>query len=366
MALSVTQTPIKTINTYDSKAISTTQIVYKFNEDALAGKESYVLLLTITEIPAFQFYAIPQSNGDITCDVGKAVANAMADVSQLLTFNYEAAWIGGNYGSVGLTSIFAVTSKIPILSEHGANLYNYTPQPVYFGKLLTVFEEPRMWVGWWKVMQLISMDYGLITFDFDNLDINRQLINTTQDSALDSVPNILDMRVPEPASSLAEYVRMSGLDTATPITEPLTLKLSTVCDNPVMIEWVNRLGGRETWLFQYQQTITNVVESGIQWETPITGDIETERGTKRRYAPKDTQFMTLKSVQLNADELQGLHDIKESNSVKLWLDQVGTEYVNVRVSSGYSDDFTTGKSNYEFSLKIELPDNFDFLAAKLY
>lgn len=366
MALSVTEDPIKTINTYDSKAISTTQIVYKFNENALAGKESYVLLLTIAELPDFKFYAIPQSNGDITCNIGQAVDRAITTVYQQITVSYEAAWIGGDYTPVALTAIFAVISKMPILSEHGANLYNYTPQPVYFGKLLTVFEEPRMWVGWWKVMQLISMDFGLITFDFDNLDINRQLINTTQDSALDSVPNILDMRVPEPASALAEYVTMTGLDTVTQITDPLTLKLSTVCDNPVMIEWVNSLGGRETWLFQYQQTITNIVEEGLKYETPITGDIETERGSKFRFSEKDTQFITLKSVQLTADELRGLHDIKRSNEVKLWLDQVGTEYVNVIVSSGYSDDFTTGKSNYEFSLTIELPDNFDFLQAKTY
>lgn len=76
--------------------------------------------------------------------------------------------------------------------------------------------------------------------------------------------------------------------------------------------------------------------------------------------------MILKAENLTQNELQHLHTIKESDVVELFLSKDGDSIVPVRVVDGFTDDFTTGKNNYTFSLKIELPDNIDFFEIKEY
>ena len=132
-----------------------------------------------------------------------------------------------------------------------------------------------------------------------------------------------------------------------------------------MISWLNSLGGMDQWLFQIEQSVSNQIEEGRRFQTPITTDIESIRTTKGRFAQRDIQRMTLKADKLNQNELQTLHEIKTSEIVRLWLNKDGSEYVGVIVSSGYVTDFTTGKTNYEFSLNIELPDNFDVFKSTL-
>ena len=77
-------------------------------------------------------------------------------------------------------------------------------------------------------------------------------------------------------------------------------------------------------------------------------------------------MMILRAEDLTQNQLQHLHTIKESDVVELFLSKDGDSIIPVRVSDGYTDDFSTGKSNYAFSLQIELPDNIDFFEIKEY
>jgi hypothetical protein len=64
--------------------------------------------------------------------------------------------------------------------------------------------------------------------------------------------------------------------------------------------------------------------------------------------------------------LQSLHYIKRASNVRVWLDKTKTATIGVIVNTGYDTGFTTGKDNYEVSISIEFPKNFDFFTAKNY
>ena len=128
-----------------------------------------------------------------------------------------------------------------------------------------------------------------------------------------------------------------------------------------MVAWTNSLGGGDQWLFQYEQAVTNISSEGQSINSPIVGDIATEQGNKRRVPGKDVQYVTLKADQLTLNELQGLHDIKNAGYVLIYdSPTIGTrKQVSVKVNNGFETTFTTGKGNYEFTLQLEMPDNFD-------
>lgn len=56
-------------------------------------------------------------------------------------------------------------------------------------------------------------------------------------------------------------------------------------------------------------------------------------------------------------DITGTHVGSESGS---WTQVIPNAYVNVIVNSAYETTYTTGKSNYDFFLNIEFPDNFNY------
>ena len=365
MALSEVSNPRRNISGYDSDAASTTQLLYEFQESVLTDIDKYVLEVVIPELNNLTLYYIPKSTGEIEFNIGPAVDRAMAGT--YIDYHIVATPYRDGTAETGVTSIniLAVLSRRQILSEHGANLYNYTMLATDPGKHLTVFEEPKMWHGWTKKMYGLNQDLTAFDVFEDRRDINKQTIdnNTVNYTGL-TPPFVHEHTITQPFT--AEYLRLSYELPAQQFLQEIYIRVLEACENPVMIEWLNSLGGYDTYLFSRQQTVTNIIEQGLTFQEPITTDIETVTETKQRYAEKDTQYMTLRAEQLTQNDLQALHDIKRSPVVRLWLDKTGSSYVTVIVNSGYEDSFTTGKSNYSYSLNIELPDNFDFFTAKEY
>ena len=369
MAVSVITTPRKNISGFDSDAASTTQLLYKFNENTITPGEAYVLQVVVPELSNLTRYYVPQANGDIEFNIGPTIESALfaAGLTNIeYTIDYSSVRNGVETAEGSTTSILAVISKMQILSEYGANLYNYVAQSAHPGLFLTNFEKPKFWEGWAKSAYWINQDLTL-TYDIIETvqDANGTDLGFTAYTQAPILMNVESWALTYPAevnqSQLRLYVQ-SGLK----VMEFLFYSLQPECKEPVMLEWLNSLGGYDTYLFSYEQTITNIQEEGRKWQRPIAEDIANIRTTKGRYAPKTTQYMTLKTAFLNMNEVQTLHEIKGSEDIRLWINKDGSEYVGVTVNTGYTTDYTTGKGNYEFSLNIELPDNFDFFKAKLY
>jgi hypothetical protein len=368
MALTETTNPRLNISGYDSDAASTTQLRYVYNESDLTNIDKYFLEVVIPELSGVTLYYFPDSSGNIEFDVGRAVQLAMPANS--IKYHLEVTPYRDGSAETGITSldILAVKSKVQILSEYGSNLYDYiikTPNPAQW---MTIFQEPKLWNGWDKTLYAINMDIAASVDVIQNsLDINKAFLaanDTTQ--ILAGAPAIDGWPLSYPATANAYYIEVGFELTGSDITEKKIIKLEPECREPIMIEWLNSLGVVENWLFQIEQAVINTSEQGLMWETPIADDISTVQTTKQRFSEKDTQFITVKAAHLNQNELQGLHDIKRSEAVRVWLLKDGSEWVSVRVSAGYETTFTTGKNNYEFSLSIEFPDNFDFFKAKKY
>lgn len=371
MALTVITTPRKNIGGYDSDAASTTQLLYKFSESVITPGEAYVLRIVIPELSNLERFYVPKTNGDIEFNIGPSVEGALFDAG-LTNISYTLVYssIRNGVETAGGTTIaiLGVISKRQILSANGANLFDFilynTDLPLTTP--LTNFIEGRKWIGWAKSMYYINMDYAAMDVLEAETDINKTFIAPTVITPITPTPpGIISHLLMEPVDANAFFLEIT-LQSGLSLSKKHRLKYEEECKNPVMISWLNSLGGMDQWLFQIEQSVSNQIEEGRRFQTPITTDIETIRTTKGRFAPRDIQRMTLKVDKLNQNELQTLHEIKTSEIVRLWLNKDGSEYVGVIVSSGYVTDFTTGKTNYEFSLNIELPDNFDFFKAKLY
>ena len=364
MALTITSTPNKTISTFDSWTASTAQLRYVLSESSMTGKTNYTVKVIIAALSNLTLYFIPKSDGSLIIDLGKAIEMALPSTNYVY-YRLECVALYGTTTDASVYSDYtlAIGSKRQIQETNGSNLYDYVAKPTNYGKYMTVFDEPIFWNGYLKVAKFVSQSYTQVDFTFNALDINKTFLATDTDTSLDSANKIFNMALSYPVTANAQYLQILGENTSVQITETKLWKLQEPCKNPMMIQWLNRLGALETWLFEREQSVSNIVDEGYKYNIYSSDDIATVTTTKKRIAGKDTQFITLKAGNLTQDQLQGLHDIKQSNDVRLWLDTTGTNYVTVTVDKGFETSFTTGKGNYELFLNIELPDNFDYFSA---
>lgn len=376
MALTEITNPRLTFATtpiYASDAASTTQLLYKFNEDNTTFTNYYTLRVVIPELNNFTlFYPLLDPSGDIEFDLGDAIAQAMAGNSVVYHVVATPVRDGVDETPVVSIDILAVKSNIQILTTNRSNLYDYigkdvtAPSP---GKFMTWFETPKIWNGWKTSNHIINQDItGTINVYTEDLDINKVPLAT--DNTADiwaAAMTVESYPIPYPLTANSYYVNFQYQKTDfTPLSVLQTYQAMPECREPVMLQWLNELGGTDYWLFSMEQSITNIAEEGLRYETPITTDLSTVTGNKFRFSDKDTQFMTLRAEQLTQNEIQALHYLKKSTEVKVALDKDLGTFVDVVVSASFSDDFTTGKTNYTFSVTIEFPNNFDFFKAKAY
>lgn len=334
----------------------------------LTAKSGYYLKVDISPLNLTLYY-IANYQGTFDFDIGKALEYAMPADSIEYSITFKGVYSGGADNTISTSpDIFAVKSRRQLLTENGANLYEYIAKTTNTAKFMTVFEEPRIWYGWYFWPTLINMDHSSGDLLLDLLDINKSVLSSGAPGSGLTPPEVRRFQLSCIWTDPIKYIgiQMVISSTTTPLSEYKYLKIYPECKQPIMLEWLNSNGARDQWLFEKEQTVSMQAAEGYKYNQAITSDIETLTKTKGRNAGTDTQFITLKAAQLSINEIEGLHDIKRSNDVRLWLNKFGTEYISVIVSQSYSTEYTTGKNNYEFTVIVEMPDNFDFFKAKSY
>jgi len=133
-----------------------------------------------------------------------------------------------------------------------------------------------------------------------------------------------------------------------------------------MIDWISSLGGVEQHLFEGSQQIQVVSDAGIVAERPITSDIEHVTRTKQRFASTFRQRITLRAKHLTLDQLQALQEIKQTESLRVYLSKDGTHFIDGIVVTTFTTDYNNGNTLHEFVVIVELPDGFLFEEGKLY
>ena len=368
MALSVISTPRKTVNSYDSDAAATSQLRFQFREDDLGTYTNYKLKITIAALSNLVLYYFPDASGYFTFDVGKILEQGMSGNYLLFKLDYQGVYDAGATSAADTIEILAVRSRLQPGQANGSNMYVWTAKPTYLGKFLTYFDIPKFWNGWRNVVEFIKMHYTQVDFEFTALDINQTAIGTPDaDTSLSGANTIANMALTYPSDTGAEYLKVQGSSTAPAlVTEAKIYKLEPECSQPIMLEWVNDLGGQEIYLFSREQSFLQQADPGQSWVTPISADIGTFAGNKGRKPGKSIQYMTLKTGLLTKNELQALHEIRTSPFVYVWLDKTGATKVKVIVSNSFDTTFTSGKGNYEYSVTVEFPDNYDIYKALTY
>lgn len=310
-----------------------------------------------------------------------AGGGAVINIDSVPTDNYILGQIikvvsdSGLYNNSGIISTVgagAINIVMPFLGDDTG-----VAIPLEASKLLTKFKNPLMWRGWNRlVSSLVDSEYinrngGNTSFlRVRNTDINKTEIgvNVNIDVSSNATPRIITYKLIEPESN-ASYIACYAAGSpgqAILLSNDLYYKILLECPQPVMLDWINSLGGIDQHLFSINQDSVYETKQGVLAERPVTEDIENVYRTKQRFPGSNVQRMTLMAEHLTQDQLLALKEIKATHSLRLYLTKDGSLWIDVVVV----DDFTTEMSSkyrlFKYAITVEFPDEFDFYEGKRY
>ena len=139
------------------------------------------------------------------------------------------------------------------------------------------------------------------------------------------------------------------------ISVPITFKVREPCSNPVMIQWLNSLGGFSQWMFERKQGVNIQSELGDIYEQ-FFFDIETTNRVLRQRDSRYTHSWTLTADDLTKDELLALFELKVSEAVYI-MRQDG-EVLGV-IAEGLSTLYNRFSKTHIFTVQINFPRDFN-------
>lgn len=244
-------------------------------------------------------------------------------------------------------------------------------------KFLTRFTNPVMWRGWNRTAAALVDSECATRTGFNNwrmysneADINKNVFGSTLnngDSFFSFNPDVYVRAVNNP-SEQAAYQRIAVREASPSIvaTEYLFYEVRNECPNAIMLDWLNTAGGVDQWLFSVNQRVQYQVGEGVLAEAPINEDIEFITRTKQRFPGARRQQITCTAEQLTGDQLIALAELKQTESLRVYLTKDGTEFVDAVVVNDFATEFRTENVLHTYSVTIEFPDDFDFFSAKKY
>jgi len=374
MSLTLISTPEKTVNGILSNVVAgRSQVPFEFLTTDQA-QDNFKVLIDVLDSNDVAFFTItfkfsPKPDGSLFIDLGRIVteiSEARGALETRFKLTYSSEWDGGSTAPVTIGPFLAVYGEKQLLSEGGANMFEHLLKDSS-SKFATVFKNPCFWPGFNRTLSVIVDDNftartGLTKYRTENkfLDINGNTIETFFGKFVDFTETRVDLLSLINSDTHAVKVSIEN------ISEEITYKKREVCDNPIMVDWLNSKGGVDQWLFEIDQLFEKDALPGLRFENAITEDISTVRRTKGRISPKWIQQIILKAENLTLDQLKALEEIKSSVSVRIWLNNSGSEWVGVVVSAKFQSMHNSIDQLHELTLQLELPDNFDLDEAKNY
>ena len=332
------------------------------------------------------FVYITNQDGYLFFDLGATLTGIM-DLLESQYFAYSLRYSEVYDGveqtpEVLATPIDAVRGRRQIGKTLGANLWNWILKPLtggFLGRIFTDFHEPKVWLGSKRTLDILFdillSDRVTSTHDiiitFTGLDINKQAIGgadasiTIAPAVWFDVPQMYAIDVETTANTFytthdAKYVQINVLDeiAGPDLVNPLICKIIDPCaNNTIMLQWINDVGGKEQWVFMYNQQVSEDVTVGDIIEFPITQDFSTVRKTKARFVHEEIQRITMTAENLLENEIRALKYIKSSPVLSVELDG---NFFNVVVIGTFSTEWETQHSVHQFSVTIEMPVEFDW------
>lgn len=325
--------------------------------------ETSILENGTTEIGTLR--TIPNSDGSAVVDVHRVLkTKALYDN----TYNYTSltafdlgisgkyklkfracySFIQEAYGDLTSFAYWSNSAK-QIRDLYGSNMAEYVGNLEIPCKFLSVFERPTNFIGYpFSLSFITSGDWAREL---------RRLENGSTRTAIALQSGFVNrLKVSDTATSVSiEYGTMSGSPLAFvkqgDLTETKEIKINQSClNNAVALSWLNTLGGREHWVFSYNQIYSIDTGVGETFE-PYIDDLQNARSNvfdlKRFEQPKITL-----GASVEIEDIRGLKTILSSICVEINSDG---EWFLVRPETGSFKILETKGTTADIEFTIQLP-----------
>ena len=235
------------------------------------------------------------------------------------------------------------------------------------GLPLTLFSSPKAWKRWRRTSNVL-IDPNLLSrtteiqMVSDYLKADGTFIANSLTEVISTTNGVYSPAIEDPNTGTpdnAKYIEVRYETTAgnIEVLERQRYELQDSCAKPILIEWVNELGGFEQYVFDYSQDIQILTEAGIRAEKGIVQDFADVTETKIRVADDWTQSILVQVDNLTTNELYALNDILKSTSVRILLDRAGNTAIKCVIANTFSTQYTTSDARHTFTMQLELPNN---------
>ena len=326
--------------------------------------ETSILENGTTEIGTLR--TIPNSDGSAVVDVHRVLkTKALYDN----TYNYTSLtaidlgmsgkyklkfracynFIQGAYGALTSFAYWSNSAK-QIRDLYGSNMAEYVGNLTTPCKFLSVFERPTNFIGY-----PFSLSY-IVSGDFSRkLRKNENGTTTEITSALTNEGSVNRLKISDTATSVKiEYSSGTLLEPFTyggDLTETKEIKINQTClQNAVALSWLNTLGGREHWVFSYNQIHSIDTSIGATFE-PYIDDLQNARSNVFDLERFEQPKITL-GASVDIEDIRGLKTILSSICVEL---QTAQGWVGVRPETGSFKILETKGTTADIEFTIQLP-----------
>jgi hypothetical protein len=252
-------------------------------------------------------------------------------------------------GSFGLlTSIFYWTNSAKqIRDAYGSNMILYVANTNTQGKFLTVFNRPTNFIGFPFSLSWINTVRLILTYQL------RRYENDSTATNIDPLIGINRLMVTDTCESVAIQYGTTGTFTLQGyLTETKQIKINQTClERPLAVSWLNTLGGREHWVFSYNQIHSLDTQSGATYQ-PNIDDLET--ATSNIFdLQKFAQPKISVGANVDVEDIEGLKTILYSICVEI---QTAQGWIGVRTETGSFKILETKDTKATIEMTFILPD----------
>jgi hypothetical protein len=254
------------------------------------------------------------------------------------------------YGDLTSFEYWSNSAK-QIRDLYGSNMAEYVTNIYIPCKFLSVFERPTNFIGYpFSLSYIISGNFAKQIRKNENSGSYTFLTTTTLNTGA-----VNRLKVSDTATTvLIEYGvpdGFGGFIKQGDLTETKQIKINTQCLlNAVCLSWLNTLGGREHWVFKYNQIHSIDTSIGATFE-PYIQDLETERSNIFDLQRFEQPKITL-GASVDIEDIKGLKTILSSICVEL---ETAQGWVGVRPETGSFKVYESNGTTADIEFTIQLP-----------
>jgi len=252
---------------------------------------------------------------------------------------------------------YAVAATLDSGGRFGSNMADFVPNAARastnHAKFLQKLKRPIIWREYpWTIM-LIQDNISSLIAETEWRDSSEAVTLTRSQTVIQgryvarysiSIDDI-------PADSLTANVHLEG--GGSKISEELICDVEDACKFPLMIEWVNSLGGDSYWLFDINYLRTVTAEGQVVVSRPIT-DMQNQAILQSNLGSNREVEIQGVARGVSADNYEGLSEILTSPLVNLLLDSGNKNFRRVSVTVTSTQTVREVKPDFLRYLKIRV------------